>query len=291
MRRTEITKLLIPIKTDCVQVQMFTEDWADNTTVTGMSDLGLPDRNLQGKSEARELGWRLSCQRYSGQFLVAALSLLGFLSPILMLILPHADFLNMRNSQLKCEVDCDGLLISFSFKLLILAVGTWAVFYRPPRASLPRIHLFRALVTLLLFVFLLSFWLFYSVRLVEQRRRIQYPDIVKYATSLLDSLLFLHYLALLLLELRHSGQPQYLVKVVRSPDGESRSFPLGKLSIQRAAAHILEQYYTQFPIYNPYLDQIPGKNKKQDNYKYYDVDGMGHLTPHLSDKVSHRNPS
>ena len=61
MRRTEITKLLIPIKTDCVQVQMFTEDWADNTTVTGMSDLGLPDRNLQGKSEARELGWRLSC--------------------------------------------------------------------------------------------------------------------------------------------------------------------------------------------------------------------------------------
>ena len=122
---------------------MFTEDWADNTTVTGMSDLGLPDRNLQGKSEARELGWRLSCQRYSGQFLVAALSLLGFLSPILMLILPHADFLNMRNSQLKCEVDCDGLLISFSFKLLVLALGSWAVFYRAPRATLPRIHLFR----------------------------------------------------------------------------------------------------------------------------------------------------
>ena len=138
------------------------------------------------------------------------------------------------------------------------------------------------LLTLLLFVFLLSFWLFYSVRLVEQRRRIQYPDIVKYATSLLDSLLFLHYLALLLLELRHSGQPQYLIKVVRSPDGESKSFPLGKLSIQRAAAHILEQYYTQFPIYNPYLDQIPGKNKKQDNYKYYDVDGMGNM---VTDKV------
>merc|ERR1711910_205472 len=133
-------------------------------------------------------------------------------SPILMLILPHAEFMNMRNSQLKCEVDCDGLLISFSFKMLILAVGTWAVFYRPPRATLPRIHLFRALITLLLFVFLL-------------------------------------YLALLLLELRHTGQPQYLVKVVRSPDGESRSFPMGKLSIQRAAGHILEQYYTQFPIY------------------------------------------
>ena len=28
------------------------------------------------------------------------------------------------------QVECDGLLISFSFKLFILAIGTWAVFYR-----------------------------------------------------------------------------------------------------------------------------------------------------------------
>ena len=84
-----------------------------------------------------------------------------------------------RYSQLKCEVDCDGLLISFSFKLLVLALGSWAVFYRAPRATLPRIHLFRALLTLLLFIFLLAFWLFYGVRLVEQRRKIQYSDIVQ----------------------------------------------------------------------------------------------------------------
>ena len=146
-----------------------------------------------------------------------------------------------------------------------------------PRATLPRIHLFRALITVILFVFLISFWLFYGVRLVEQRRKIQYSDIVKYSTSFLDSLLGLHYLSLLLLELRHAGQPQYLIKVVRSPDGESQSFPIGKLSIQRAASHVLELYFTQFPIYNPYLEQIPAKNKKMDNYKYYDVDGMGNL--------------
>ena len=161
------------------------------------------------------------------------------------------------------------------------------MFYRQPRASLPRIHLFRALLTLLLFVFLLSFWLFYGVRLYEQRRKIQYGDIVKYSASLLDSLLFLHYLALLLLELRHQAGPQFLIKVVRSPDGESRTFPLGKLSIQRAAAHILQQYYTTFPIYNPYLDTIPSKNRRTggntDNYKYYDVDGMGNM---LTDKVT-----
>ena len=180
-----------------------TDDWADHSTVTGgMSDLGLGDRTnnanmLNGSRVGQQQGWRFLCQRYSGQFIIALLSIVGFLSPILMLLLPHADFMNMRYSQLKCEVDCDGYLISFSFKLMILAIGTWAVFYRTPRATLPRVHLFRALVTLLLFVLLLAFWLFYAVRIVEQRRKIQYTDIVQYASSLLDSLLFLHYLALL----------------------------------------------------------------------------------------------
>ena len=91
---------------------------------------------------------------------------------------------------------------------------------------------------------------------------------------LLFSLVCLHYLALLLLELRHQGQPQFYIKVatsfhilyimriilgedraftfqvrnhfekhkqqvVRSPDGESRGLPLGKLSIQRAAAMVI----------------------------------------------------
>ena len=36
----------------------------------------------------------------------------------------------MISIQLLIKVECDGLLISFSFKLFILAIGTWAVFYR-----------------------------------------------------------------------------------------------------------------------------------------------------------------
>ena len=75
-------------------------------------------------------------------------------------------------------------------------------------------------------------------------------------------------------------------RVVRSPDGEARSYPMGQLSIQRAAASILEQYYATFPIYNPYLDTIPSKagarGSHRDNYKYYDVDGMGNM---VTDKV------
>ena len=137
-----------------VQMMPYSEDWADNTTVTGMSDFGMPDSKLP-LNEKSDLGMRFQCQRYAGQFLIAFLSIIAFLSPIMMLILPQMDFMSLRNSQLKCEVECDGLLISFSFKLLILAVGSWAVFYRTPRATLPRIHLFRALITVLLFVFLI----------------------------------------------------------------------------------------------------------------------------------------
>ena len=88
----------------------YQEDWADNTTVTGMSDLMVPTKPLNTadqvnililtrqeyitsslipKIKTQDLGWRSSCQRYIGQFLVALLSLLAFLSPIVMVLLPR----------------------------------------------------------------------------------------------------------------------------------------------------------------------------------------------------------
>ena len=52
-----------------------------------------------------------------------------------------ADICTFRTSQLRCDVECDGLLISVSFKLLCLAIGSWAVFYRRPKSTLPRLIL------------------------------------------------------------------------------------------------------------------------------------------------------
>ena len=46
--------------------------------------------------------------------------------------------------------------------------------------------------------------------------------------SLVDSLLFLHYLAIVLLEIRQL-QPCYSVCVIRSTDGETRHYNLGRL--------------------------------------------------------------
>lgn len=66
------------------------------------------------------------------------------------------------------------------------------------------------------------------------------------------------------------------VQVVRSPDGESRSYTIGQLSIQRAAVWVLEHYYTEFPIYNPYLERLPvSKSRKaSSSFKFYDLDGL-----------------
>lgn len=96
-----------------------------------------------------------------------------------------------------------------------------------------------------------------------------------YASSLTDTLLFIHYLSVVLMEIRHQ-KPAYYIKIIRSPDGASKAFSIGQLSIQRAAVWVLERYYTEFPIYNPYLERIPvSKSRKaSSSFKFYEVDGV-----------------
>jgi hypothetical protein len=90
-------------------------DWGDNTTaVTGLSDLAFPpdsmgrwgdDMNSGSSSDSTDLeGWRFVCQRYIGCWTLAALSLISFVSPIIMVILPQLDALGLRDNQKKCEV-------------------------------------------------------------------------------------------------------------------------------------------------------------------------------------------
>jgi len=290
-----------------IEVQILPQDcndWGDNTTaVTGLSDLAFPPESMgkwgEDLSPTESIdydGWRFICQRYMGAWTAAALSILAFFSPILMVILPQMDFVGLSKDQKKCKMDCDGLFISFTFKLIILLFGSWALFFRPTKATMPRIYLFRACVCTLLFIFVFAFWLFYGVWFDERKRGIQYHEIVRYANSMVDALLFIHYLAILLIEVNHNS-PQFYIKIVRSPDGESRSYAIGQLSIQRAAVWVLEKYYTDFPIYNPYLEQLPSSpkmnsklmsntnNVMRNNYKYFDVDGLGAI-PEKENRLS-----
>jgi len=73
---------------------------------------------------------------------------------------------------------------------------------------------------------------------------------------------------------------RFYVKVVRSPDGESRVYPMGVLTLQRAAAHVLERYYADFSVYNPFLESVvleksttstmaPGRGTARAPIRYY----------------------
>ncbi|OCT91431.1 vang-like protein 1 isoform X2 [Xenopus laevis] len=205
-----------------------------------------------------------------GFYLSCVLGLFAILTPPAFIVLPHVFW----GSQLEpCGVVCEGLYISLAFKLLLLFLASWAVFLRPPRCALPRLVEFHALLLVLLFLLLSSYWLFYGVRVLGPQEK-NLRGVVEYAVSLVDALIFIHYLALILLELRQL-QPLFFLKVVRSSDGETRFYSLGTLSIQRAALFVLENYYKDFPVFHP-TPPVVRKRSRHDNHngkKVYNVDG------------------
>lgn len=108
--------------------------------------------------------------------------------------------------------------MSLVIKLGLLVLGAWAIFFRPAIATMPRIFLFRNIVLLIVFISTGSFWLFYIVQVTEQAAlatepdAVRYSSLVSYASSLCDTLLFILFIAVILLELRHL-QPTYYIKV------------------------------------------------------------------------------
>ena len=276
-------------RTEMIEVRNLDDNWGENTTaVTGnTSDHSgsFDDLSRTGKIYPMGNSLQMQCQMWSGTVIAIVLSSCAFLSPILMIVLPKLDMFEWKTKE--CGPECDGLLISFIFKMLILLVGSWAVFFRRPKATMPRVCVYRAAVLTLVVIFMVAYWLFYSVRIAEKRFNeedaIGYHSIVLFAISFVDALLFIHYLAVILLEIRHLDS-QYFIKVVRSPDGYSQCYNLGTISIQRASVWILEKYYQDFPIYNPHLDRVPSSRRGRKSslssnrhesaaLKYYDIDG------------------
>lgn len=68
---------------------------------------------------------------------------------------------------LACGSECKGMLLSFTFKMILLVGGAWAVFLRNPRATLPRIFIFRGVVLVFLMVCTIAYWLFFIVQMNE----------------------------------------------------------------------------------------------------------------------------
>ncbi|XP_043858571.1 vang-like protein 1 isoform X1 [Dromiciops gliroides] len=259
------------------------DNWGETTTaITGTSEHSISQEDIARISKDMEESVGLDCKRYLGLTVAAVLGLLVFLTPIAFILLPPILW---RDELEPCGTICEGLFISVAFKLLILLIGTWALFFRHRTVEMPRIFVFRALLLVLIFLFVVSYWLFYGVRILDSRDR-NYQGIVQYAVSLVDALLFIHYLAIVLLELRQL-QPMFTLKVVRSTDGESRFYSLGNLSIQRAALVVLENYYKDFTIYNPTLLTASKSRaaKHMAGLKVYNVDAalMAKLKLYITD--------
>ncbi|XP_077777564.1 vang-like protein 1 isoform X2 [Podarcis muralis] len=259
------------------------DNWGETTTaITGTSEHSMSQEDISRISKDLEDSVGVECKRYFLLTLAAVLGLLVFLTPVAFILLPQI----LRRTELEpCGTACEGLFISVAFKLLILLIGTWALFFRQPKADLPRVFVFRTLILVLLFLLVFSYWLFYGVRILESKD-INYQGIVQFAVSLVDALLFVHYLAIVVLELRQL-QPMFTVKVVRSTDGESRYYSLGHLSIQRAALVVLENYHRDFSVYNPLLltASKARAEKHMAGLKVYNVDAalVAKLKMHLAD--------
>ncbi|KAI8128736.1 vang-like protein 1 [Lucilia cuprina] len=287
---------------EIIEVQILPQDdnWGENTTaVTGNTSeqsISMEDINNAWHREMSETGLGFKCRRYLESIFSFLLGFCAFFSPVAMVVMPHMGFFpsafdhpeltqTVRTQLLACGSECKGLLVSMAVRLLLLAIGLWALFMRHSSATMPRIFLYRAVVLLLVTLSTFAYWLFYIVQVTNGAKivvetggeAVDYKSLVAYATNLVDTLLFIHYIAVVLLELRHN-QPMYYVKIIRSPDGISRSYTLGQLSIQRAAVWVLQRYYVDFPIYNPYLERIPisksQRNKITTSFKYYEVDGV-----------------
>lgn len=270
-----------------VEVNLISQDdnWGDNTTaITGnTSDHSGSFENIPSAFKAPPFTLPTKCQSWTSSVAPVGLYIVVFLSPILMIVLPKLDLFVWKTKE--CGPECDGLMISFVFKLLILLIGSWAVTFRQPRASLPRVHVYRTGVLVLTIFLIIAYWLFYSARITDKRLNeedvVSYYSILLFSISLVDALLFIHYLAVILIEIRHLNS-QYFIKVVRSPDGHARCYSLGTISIQRASVFILEKYYQDFPVNNrcptgsSRRKSSSHKNKSAANaLKYYDLDESG----------------
>ncbi|KAM5127065.1 vang-like protein 2-B [Mantella aurantiaca] len=248
------------------------DNWGETTTaVTSERSASLEDVSVRrGPSESS--AGRPGARTMVGFYVFCLLGVLTLVTPPIFILLPQV----LWSSELEpCGVICEGLYISVAFKMLFMVLGSWAVFLRTPRYVLPRLVEFRAFLLLLLCIFLLSYWLFYVVRVLGGRER-NLLSVVQYSASLVDAFIFIHYLAVVLLELRQL-QAFYVLAVVRSEDGERRFYTLGAVSIQRAAIFVLENYSKDFPVYTPDPHgRNSGKVPRQSEGK--GEDGPGHGT-------------
>lgn len=114
--------------------------------------------------------------------------------------------------------------------------------------TLPRLTFLRSFLLFLIFIITVVFWLFYGIRMLENTNQRQYSSSVLLASRMTDCLLLVHYLGLVIIFLREMNNETLAVKVLRSPDGETKIYRFKKTSVQLAAIKILRNYVVDFKV-------------------------------------------
>ncbi|KAF1747388.1 hypothetical protein GCK72_023850 [Caenorhabditis remanei] len=259
------------------------EDWADNTTVlTGMTtdSYTMEEKMIYQAPMGRVMGRR--CTRFVWLLASSLLCIISVVSAPIMSSLPIiAPQFGFSMPAIQCDVDCEGLLFLMAIKTIFLVIAIGVLYWRKAMADMPRLYFVRAALTFLVMFILFAFWLFYIVRIMLERYD-NYKYIVSYSTSLLDALLWTHYLSVVLLELRRL-RSQFIVTIVRDPDGEMHTLNIGAGSIQEAATEILRFYTTRFSSFNIHLDNArqtavakqSGMQGGTAGFKMYNIEQFG----------------
>ena len=234
------------------------ENWGETTTVctgatseAGYSAYEEEDDDEHNVDAAENTAG--CCRQHAGLVVAGIVSVIAFISPIVMIILPLV--LDSNSSNVTCDPTCEGRFVGFVFKLVILVIGSWALFFRKPKSTLPRIVKFRAFILCVLFIFVATYWAFYWARLMvltepnnDNRQGDEYYDtVISFASSFVDILVLFHYLTVILLEI-YQLQTSYVVKLIRSPNGETHSYATGRVTIQQLAVNCLQYYYKDFKV-------------------------------------------
>jgi vang-like len=221
-----------------IEVKILPQDdnWGETTTITchggnedtltNNNDTSLQLNDNHPNDHFQQLSTNLNRQTLSlsiSQFAIYLLCLIAFISPLFFLTLPYA----LVTSDL-ISIDDYSPILTIIFKLIFLLLGTFLLLYRRRNKTyLPRIHLQKTCLILILLIIIIVYWLYYIFKLLQPKID-KYERILSMTSTYEDLLLFVLILSVLILEIKWL-YPKWIVKVVRSPDGQTRQYTIGKM--------------------------------------------------------------
>ena len=233
------------------------EDTMTNTNETTLQLNENPTNSDQCQRPSKRFSREKSALSLSN-FLIYLICFIAFISPIFFLVLPHL----LLNPSEKISIDDFSPILTLIFKEILLLIGTLALLYRRRNHSfLPRIHLQKLVLMIILTLIIGTFWSFYIWTIFRLDVE-KFDEILSLTSMYEDLLLFLLIISVLIIEIKWF-YPRWIVKVVRSPDGQTRQYTIGSVSIQEAAIYLLEQYYKDFPVFNPWLENAQQTQAKR----------------------------